>query len=734
MKTFYVVLGTIAFVGLLILGLTYQQINSQYRALSSDLQYRTGLLADSLKESVEPFYIANQTKSIYQVLNKFTNRQRLLGLVVYNNKGEVVAASPGLSKEIIDSKQTLERAMDSNRSLGNFLDADGGKIYQYVEPLHQDNSVIGGLMVVQKADYIDEEISMAWRNNLLRLIAQIILSVLVVIFILRWLIWKPIVKLAESIKLSRFGKTEELENASRNDFFKPLTSEITKLSRSLFQARTAASREARMRLEKLDTPWTENRLKEFVKTYLKNRNIFVLSNREPYVHTKNNNEITYSMPASGMVTAVEPIMEACGGMWIAHGSGNADKLTADAEGKIQAPPDEPRYTLKRIWLTEEEEKGHYTGFSNEALWPLCHVSHTRPVFRKEDWVEYRRVNGKFAQTLLSEIKNIKDPIILVQDFHLAVVPRIIKNNRPDAQIGLFWHIPWPSAESFSICPWRKEILEGMLGADVVGFHTQQHCNNFMETVGKDIESVIDSEQFSITHKGHQTFIKPFPISVAFSEESDSAGEKADLSKFGIYTKYVGIGVDRMDYTKGIMERFKGIEMFLENYPTYKGQFTFLQIAPPSRESVEKYREFNEAVTDEAERINRKFSTNGWKPIVLYKKHLSHGEIYPLYRRADVCLVTSLHDGMNLVAKEFAASRDDDAGVLVLSQFAGASRDLKGALVINPYSAEQTAKSIYDALNMPKLEQRRRMQRMRQTVKDYNVYRWASEFLKAVASS
>ena len=578
-------------------------------------------------------------------------------------------------------------------------------------------------------------------NQIVLIIIAIFLAaagVAVVFVVLKWLVLKPIAAMTDYIKSILAGKTGPQINLPNFNFFRPLAEQISRMSKSLAQARFVASEEARLRLEKIDTPWTAERLKEFIKAYLKNRKIFVVSNREPFVHKKINGKIQYVVPASGAVTALEPVMEACGGLWLAYGSGDADKLTVDGQDKIQVPPDEPKYTLKRVWLTEEEIKGYYTGFSNEALWPLCHMAHNRPIFRKEDWQEYRRVNGKFAQSLLAEIKGITSPIILVQDFHFALLPQMIKKSRPDAQVSLFWHIPWPSAESFSICPWRKEIVEGILGADVVGFHTQLHCNNFMDTAKKEIESLVDPEQFSVTHEKHATYIKPFPISIAFSDGHDPAPEpqKTDrlLEKFGVKTKSIGLGVDRLVYIKGIPERFTGIEFFFDQHPDYIGKFTFLQIAPPSREGVEKYRQYNKEVTDLALRINEKFATADWHPIVLIKESLSHEDLNLLYGRAAVCLVTSLHDGMNLVAKEFAASRNDEAGVLVLSQFTGAARDLKGAISINPYSAEQTAAAIFEALTMPPTEQRRRMLKMREAVKSYNVYRWSAELIKATAST
>lgn len=730
--------GVVVIVSLVVLGFTAVQVSSQRDTLVSDLEDRTGLLAASFKESVRSYYLVKATDSLQNVLDKFADGQRLFGLAVYDSKGIMVASSGSLPQEIAASSTLPGLAMDQDEDVGNFVAWENQRVYEYASPMHEDSSVIGALLIVQKADYIDAAITETWKNNLLRLFLQALLFSLAVLFLLRWVVVQSVGSMAKAVKLARLGNpryaSQEMEE---QDLFRPLASEISKMSMSLLQARFAASQEARMRLQKLDTPWTAERLKEFIKAYLKDRTIFVVSHREPYTHYKTNDGIAYSVPASGMVTAVEPLMQACGGLWLAHGSGDADRQSVNTHDKLRVPPDDPKYTLKRVWLTQKEEQGFYVGFSNEALWPLSHMVHTRPIFRKEDWQQYRRVNGKFARILLAEIKDVQRPLILVQDFHFALLPQMIKKSRPDAQIGIFWHVPWPSAESFSICPWRKEILEGMLGADVIGFHTQQYCNNFMDTVGKEIESLVDVEQFSITHQGHISYIKPFPISIPFPAQEDGVqdGDKPSevIERLGIKTEYMGLGVDRLDYTKGILERFKGIEFFFNAYPSYRGRFTFLQIAPPSREGVEKYRQFGEDVTREATRINEALRANGWQPIVLLKENLSHRDLYPLYRKANVCLVTSLHDGMNLVAKEFIAARHDEEGVLILSKFTGAARDLKEAFIINPYSAEETAEAIHAALAMPLSEQHRRMKKMRETVKNYNVYRWSAELIKAVAS-
>jgi len=737
-KQVLLIVSTVIFaIILVVVGLTLRQANKEGLEQSLDLQYRTKLLADSLKESVEPYYSDNSTAALQKLIDKFANREHIVGLSVYDNKGLKVAASADLPPELTSGLTLVSTVMDTDKSAGEFKKVQGKNLYIFVEPLRQVDRVIGAFLVAQNADYIDTGIRQIWENNLLKLLIQILIFSAILILLVRWIIIKPVMRLVESVRTARTSgqATQALRRIEDHAFLKPLVGEIFKMTKSLSDARMSASEEARMRLEKLDTPWTAERLKEFTKAHLKDQKIFMVSNREPYIHTKVKNEISYSVPASGVVTALEPVMAACGGIWIARSFGNADKETADKEGKLMVPPDDPKYTLKRVWLTEKEAHGHYVGFSNEAIWPLCHMAHTRPIFRKEDWVEFRRVNNKFAQALLAEIKDIERPLVLVQDFHFALLPHIVKASRPDARICLFWHIPWPSAESFSICPWRKEILEGMLGADVLGFHTQQYCNNFIDTVGKELESLVDLERFTITRDDHNTRIKPFPISIAFTNSDTEKIESVNrsiLEKLGVKTKYIGLGVDRLDYAKGILERLKGVEFLLDSYHEYREHFTFIQIAPLSRQEVAKYREYSQSIIEECDRINKKFSVGSWKPIVLETNHYTHEKLEQLYRLANICLITSLHDGMNLVAKEYVAARNDNAGVLILSQFTGAARDLNGAILVNPYSAEQISEAVHKALIMPRTEQEQRMRTMREAVKNYNVYRWSAELIKAVA--
>lgn len=567
-------------------------------------------------------------------------------------------------------------------------------------------------------------------------IAIVALAVIVVIFIfLRFILHTNLIPLLKNV---RRGKIEKISVRGYWYFFlKPLIKEIFSLGKSLQEARETASLEARMRQEHIESPWTEERLKEFAKESLRGKKLFLVSNRESYIHIKQNGGTTFYQPASGMVTALEPIIRACGGMWIAHGSGNADKITVDKSDHVLVPPDDPKYALRRVWLTQKEEKGYYYGFSNEGLWPLCHMAHVRPIFRKEDWEMYKIVNGKFAQVILQEIKDTVAPLVLIQDYHFALLPRMIKNSRKDALVGLFWHIPWPNTEIFAICPWRKELLDGMLGADLVGFHTQLHCNNFIDTVSHELEALIDRERFAVQRQEHVSFIKPFPISIPFEEKKEEPEsvrileKKAFLQKLGIRSTYIGLGVDRLDYTKGILERLEAVGYFLQKYPQFRGQFTFIQISAPTRSSIPHYSNFASQVEQKVKEINARFQTKDWKPVLFLYKHHTHQELNRFYKVADIGLVTSLHDGMNLVAKEYVMAKRDEKGVLVISKFAGAAQELKEAFVVNPYNIEEVAEALYNGLTLLQAEKIRRMRKLRETVRNFNVYKWSADLLKTL---
>ena len=461
--------------------------------------------------------------------------------------------------------------------------------------------------------------------------------------------------------------------------------------------------------------------------------LFQIANRT--FHNWNGNQVNVSVPASGLVTAIEPILCACNGTWIAQGSGDADREAVDSNDRLQVPPDEPRYTLRRIWLSEEEDKGYYYGFANEGLWPLCHMAHTRPTFRASDWEFYNKVNARFADALAEEIPDERNPVVLIQDYHFALLPRMVKERVPNARVAIFWHIPWPNAEAFSICPWQRELLDGLLGADLIGFHVQAHCNNFLNTVDRVLEARVDWEHFSVRRKSHWSSVLPFPISVDFLETNhvsagkDQADERSPLLvELGLEATFLGVGVDRLDYTKGIIERFLAVESFLERHPRYQGKFTFIQIGAPTRSHIQRYADFQREAEAEAIRINERFRHGKWRPILLLNRQHSHNEVRRYYRAAHVCMVTSLHDGMNLVAKEFVSERQDERGTLILSRFTGAARELRDAIIVNPYDTEATGQAIARSLEMDVTEIADRMQRMRKSVKEHNIYWWAGSLI------
>lgn len=565
-----------------------------------------------------------------------------------------------------------------------------------------------------------------------------IVTVIVTLTLVRWSFIRPIHRTARWLEAQRLGSVSA-HPILAGGVFGPLWRELAHLLTSLATARAAAEEEARLR-EAGAADWTADRLRAHVTARIDGAPLFVVSNREPYmhVHARGNNSpggVQCLVPASGLVTALEPILRACDGTWIAHGSGDADRETVDQHDRLRVPPLRPEYSLRRVWLTHEEEEGYYYGFSNEGLWPLCHIAHTRPLFRASDWHAYQRANQKFADAVIDEMDGSKSSLVLVQDYHFALLPQLIKRARPDARVGVFWHIPWPNPEAFGICPWQSEMLDGLLGADLIGFHTQAHCNNFLETVDRTFEAKIEWEQFAVRRHGHLTSVKPFPISVATGGPQPAVDprpievRRAELLKpFGVNADFLAVGVDRIDYTKGILERFAAIERFLEKWSRYVGRFTFVQIGAPSRVHIKRYQDLVDSVAAEAERINARFATSHWKPIVLLSRHHEHAEIAPYYRAADLAFVTALHDGMNLVAKEFVMARDDADGVLVLSQFTGASRELQDALIVNPYDTEQMADTLRLALEMPAAERRQRMLRMRRIVSEHNVYRWAAQLI------
>jgi alpha,alpha-trehalose-phosphate synthase [UDP-forming] len=480
--------------------------------------------------------------------------------------------------------------------------------------------------------------------------------------------------------------------------------------------------------------WTKESLQELVRTKLSDYLFIVVSNREPYIHTYAGSKIKCQVPASGVTVALDPVMQACGGTWIAHGSGDADRELVDEHNKVAVPPEEPQYSLRRVWLSKEQENGYYYGFSNEALWPLCHVSYTRPIFNEPDWNTYMKVNQLFADSVLDEVGSRK-AFVFIQDYHLTLLSRLIKRGNPNIITTQFWHIPWPNPEAFRICPWEEEILDGLLGNDLLAFHIRYHCNNFLDTIDRALEARLDREKYEIIRGGKRTAVRSFPISVDFEEISrDTQGpdvvEEIDRLKnqLRLWDKLVGVGLDRIDYTKGVPDRISAFDLFLQKYPEYKERVVFIQAGVPSRIHIGAYKRLNEEIDELVEEVNWRHASGYWRPIVYLREHLSPPTLMALRRMANFFIVSSLHDGMNLVAKEFVASRFDEDGVLILSPFTGAARELTDALLVNPYATDHSADAIKKALEMPQAERQKRMQKMRQVVQENNIYKWVADII------
>jgi alpha,alpha-trehalose-phosphate synthase [UDP-forming] len=712
----------------------YQTV-SEVHALKDDVQRQALVLAESQQMSVEQLLQSGSSRELEALVERFRNYNHMAGLAIYDENARLVAITPDLASRLVATPGAIIKALRAGRGSDEFFRAGSEPMHMFALPLITDTHIIGAIGIFQNAAFVGAAI---WRHGLIS-VAQTLLIVGMTLLIVHWSFGKPLRHMAQWLRDLRTGAVSAGSRPPKEEIFQPLTTEVAQFASSLNVARAAAQEEARLRDASLSY-WTSERLRVSVQGKLNGSRLFAVSNREPYEHVHRGNSIACSVPPSGLVTALEPVLRSCDGTWVAQATGDADRETADDLGRLRVPPDHPQYRLRRVWLSDEEEQGFYFGFANEGLWPLCHIAHTRPVFRIDDWNHYCAVNKKFAATLLDEMRTEKEPFVLVQDYHFALLPRMVKESRPDARVAIFWHIPWPNPEAFGICPWQRELLDGMLGADLIGFHIQAHCNNFLETVDRTLESRIDWEHFAVNRLGHMTTVHPFPISVAFSgieaaanrTETSSPNRATLLRQLGVDATYVGLGVDRVDYTKGIPERFRGIERLLDQYPFYQHKLTFIQIGAPSRTHIKRYQDLMGEVEAEAERINRRFRTASWRPIVFLNRHHSHDEIQPYYREADFCLVTSLHDGMNLVSKEYVAARHDEDGALILSRFTGASHELPDALVVNPYDTDELAQAIHTALAMPASEKRNRMRRMRAVVQEHNVYRWAGTLITELA--
>ena len=687
-----------------------------------DLDIRSQLVGNALQEPLLEYVPQKSRKKILQLLDRTTRDERLYAVAFCDPSGKLLYKTATYPDSI---GCWMSDAAESPRQ--SLIHLPQGSVHVAESLLTQDTQLLGKLILVHDMSFIERR-SADTRKYVILLFAVLAIVISGITVFIAHLSWR--------------GWIRAMKGMLRGDFAfsgkSPSSPDIQPLMGDLRALMYQVNAERRTH-EDHPQAWTAERLRALLRDELTGDEVIVVSNREPYIHVKSpnsSNGVEVRRPASGLVTAVEPVMRACSGTWIAHGAGSADRETVDRHDRVQVPPFHPSYTLRRIWLSKEEEEGYYYGFANEGLWPLCHIAHVRPVFRSSDWEQYVKVNQRFADAVIREART-DDPVVLVQDYHFALLPRMVREALPKATIITFWHIPWPNPESFGICPWRKEILEGLLGSTILGFHTPFHCQNFLHTADRYLETRIEQEASTVSYGEKLTQVEPYPISIAWPER-DASQTRTGIpeqirSSLGLPAEQLlAIGVDRLDYTKGIVERFQAVERMLEQHPSLVGRFTLVQIAAPSRSSLDEYQHFEARVRALALRINKRFSRAGREPILLKVEHHEPDQIDLYFRAANVCMVTSLHDGMNLVAKEFIAARDDERGVLVLSQFTGAARELHEALIVNPYHIEQSADALFRALTMPQIEQRDRMSSMRSLVRDFNVYRWAGRMLMDAA--
>lgn len=722
---------------LIALVFSFLQKESQQKRLYNELSLKAELLARSFEAGIAPLAADPQAdQKIYDYFLKFENHERLLAIIVYLKNGQTLyIPQSAQSIKFLATSKFLN--LQKDESVEFRAHWDKRPIHVYGLPLTHGDKLLGALVLVHDSSYIRQLTHATLKfYGIVFLLLALVLSITVLVVVQSSVI-APIARITEwSRRLSEKDVHPHADLLEEKDEIGRLLFEVAHMAEKLKAVRVGKAKQEQ--LSPASNVWTREQLKKVLKTQLGDNPLYVVANREPYLHTRTETGIHCVIPPSGMVTALDPVLQTVGGVWVAHGSGDADKETSDEKGRIQVPPENPAYLLRRVWLDEEEEKGFYYGFSNEGIWPLCHIAHTRPIFRLRDWELYKEVNQKFADILLEELGN-HTPYVLVQDYHFALLPKYIKEKRPDARIALFWHIPWPNPEVFGICPWKEEILEGMLGSDLIGFHTQYHCNNFLDTVDRVLESRIDWTNFAVTKSGEITLVRPFPISIdpfgsPKQKEKRTERMRTIVETYQLQGKIIGLGVDRIDYIKGLLERFISLDRFFEKYPQFQGKLVFIELGAPSRAVLPGYIDHLAELERQIAKINEKYGTPTYKPVIFLKEHHSPQKVRDFYQLADFCLVNSLHDGMNLVAKEYVAAKEDLNGALILSRFTGASLELKGALLINPYNIEQTADAIHQAMTMAPEEKRERMGRMRTQILENNIFRWAGRLVTDLVKS
>ncbi|MGU9979785.1 trehalose-6-phosphate synthase [Phreatobacter sp. HK31-P] len=689
-----------------------------------DVELRSALVFNSIRDRVAR-ELVGQTEALGPFFERLTADERIMALGLCDEAGRITVATHRMPAAIDCRARPRPEGAEASGAF-RFMQTriDGARVLIGVFPLTAGGQT-ASLVVLHELGFVADRIVEArWYLVIVGLSLLLLVGAVasLAIGLLQRRYMRAVLSSIQDLKTGNPARTRGVMD--------PAVREESREIRGLL-------RDFREKIRQEDgTPveWSPSTLQDLLEKELPDAEVFVVSNREPYIHNHDGDRIVVQRPASGLVSALEPVMRACGGVWVAHGSGSADRDTVDAQDHVLVPPGKPAYRLRRVWISDEEQEGYYYGFSNEGLWPLCHLAYVRPIFRESDWQQYVAINQRFADAVVREATR-PDPVIMVQDYHFALLPRMIREQLPKATILTFWHIPWPNAEAFGICPWKEEIIAGLLGSTVLGFHTQAYCNNFFDTVDRFMESRIDRETRSVVFGGEETMVRPYPISIEWppaallTQQPVETCRKAVRERYGLSADMkIGVGIERFDYTKGILDRLLAVDELLTRQPQWKGRFTFIQIVAPTRSKLPSYTNLQKEAARITEEVNARHGDAGYQPIRLVVRHHEPDQVYELFRAADLCVVSSLHDGMNLVAKEFVAARDDEQGALVLSRFAGASSELSEALIINPYDVQGMADAISRALVMPEIEQRERMRLMRAHVRERNVYRWAGQIL------
>jgi len=682
----------------------------------SDVESRSVLAFNSALDDLTALLEEHNAKRIAALFERMALDEQLLAVGYCDQSGALLYKTKDMPKSFTCKEATLRR-------IPTFVTLRLGHSRLLVSsfPVAAQNEN-GHLVLVHDLALVEQRGAEARLWTIIVLVGVVFLAAAFAVLVTVLLARRWLQSLRSAIEDVRLGGSGTMETADAP----PFAREFRHLLRDLQLTDLAG--------EGPDLDWSPAMLRNVLTHKLPGAEVIVVSNREPYIHNREGNQIALQTPASGLVAAIEPIMRACGGTWVAHGSGSADRKTVDRFDRIRVPPDAPSYLLRRVWVSDEEQNGFYYGFANEGMWPLCHMAFVRPNFREDDWNQYKLINARYAQAVVAETKT-PDPIILVQDYHFALLPSMLRKRLPDATIITFWHIPWPNPEVFGICPWKEEIIAGLLGSSVVGFHTQFHCNNFLDTVDRFMEARIDREQSFISFGALESYVRPYPISIEWPPTGMKNQKPVPECRAAVRRRLrladhvrLGVGIERFDYTKGILDRLRAVDAFLASHPEWKNKFVFVQVAAPTRTKLATYSALQTEAAELARDINERHGNAAYQPILLIVRHHEPDEIFELFRAADLCIVSSLHDGMNLVAKEFVAARDDEQGVLLLSTFAGASRELTEALIVNPYNARSMGVAIEQALLMSPSEQRERMRLMREIVRLRNVYRWAGQML------